>query len=102
MDRVIIFVAQYLIIAVPLVLLQVLWTLSPKDRARFAVLAIFSLALAYIFAKIGTHLIDSPRPFEIGNFTPLVPHGIENGFPSMHTLFAVTSTFDPSGDTCTL
>lgn len=26
----------------------------------------------------------------VGQFDPLIPHGIENGFPSLHTLFAAT------------
>ncbi len=91
MNALIIFVAQYLIILVPIVLLQLLWTLPQKERVRFVALSVFSLALAYIFAKIGSHLYDNPRPFMVGAFDPLVPHGIENGFPSMHTLFAATT-----------
>ncbi len=90
MDPVIVIAARYLIILLPLFLLHLLWTMHAKDRIRFAVLIIFSLALAYIFAKIGTHLYDNPRPFVVGSFDPLIPHGIENGFPSMHTVFAAT------------
>ncbi len=90
MDSVIVFTARYLIILLPLFLLHMLWTMHPKDRIRFATLIIFSLALAYIFAKIGNHIYDNPRPFVVGSFDPLVPHGVDNGFPSMHTLFAAT------------
>ena len=53
-------------------------------------LSLFSLALAFSLAKAGTHLYDNPRPFMVGQFEPLVPHGVENGFPSLHTLFAAT------------
>ncbi len=90
MDALIVFAAQYLIILVPLALLQVIWMLPEKERIHFVSLSIFSLLLAYIFAKIGTHLYDNPRPFIVGAFDPLIPHGIENGFPSMHTLVATT------------
>ncbi len=90
MDLLVIFTARYLIILLPLVLLQILWTLPQKERVRFATLIIFSVALAYMFAKIGSHFYDNPRPFVVGSFDPLVPHGVDNGFPSMHTLFATT------------
>lgn len=90
MEAAIVFTARYVIILLPLFLLHMLWTMHPKERVRFAVLIIFSLALAYMFAKIGTHLYDNPRPFVVGSFDPLIPHGVENGFPSMHTVFAAT------------
>lgn len=91
MDSVIIFTARYLIILVPLILLHILWTLPPKERVRFVALTIFSLMLAFALAKIGTYLFNNPRPFVVGNFDPLIPHGIENGFPSLHTLVAATT-----------
>lgn len=90
MDAVIIFTARYLIILLPLVLLQILWMLPRKEKYRFIALTILSLLLAYALAKMGTHFYENPRPFEVGNFEPLVPHGIENGFPSLHTTFAAT------------
>lgn len=90
MDPLIIFVARYLIIALPIALLQQIWMLPSKEKFRFVALTLISLALAYSLAKAGTHLYDNPRPFVVGAFEPLIPHGIENGFPSLHTLFAAT------------
>lgn len=90
MDMVIVFVAQYLILLPPLVLLQVLWTLPAKEKFRFVALVLLSLFIAYVAAKIGTGLYENPRPFVVGQFNPLIPHGIENGFPSMHVLFATS------------
>lgn len=88
MDALIIFGAKYLIILPALVTLWVLWMVPQKDRVRFTILAILSLPLAYVVAKIGNHLYLNERPFVVGNFTPLVPHGADNGFPSDHTLLA--------------
>ncbi len=85
--------ARYLIIVSPLLLLQVIWILSPRDRARFVIQAILTLLLAYVIAKIGSHFYSNPRPFVIGDFEPLVPPGVENGFPSMHTLVASAIAF---------
>jgi undecaprenyl-diphosphatase len=34
-----------------------------------------------------------PRPFVQGNFTPLLPHAADNGFPSDHTLLAAAIAF---------
>lgn len=90
MDAFVVFVARYLIILSPLILLHVIWMLPQKERVRFVFLTIFSLGLAYLFAKAGSQLYDNPRPFMIGEFEPLIPHGVENGFPSIHTLFATT------------
>jgi undecaprenyl-diphosphatase len=93
MDALIVFTARYLIILIPLALLQVIWILPHKERVRFVLLSIFSFFLAYLFAKVGSALYDNPRPFVVGEFIPLVPHGVENGFPSLHTLFASTAAF---------
>lgn len=90
MEYLIVFTARYLIILSAVALLQQIWTLPAKDKFRFVALTLLSLALAFSVAKAGTHLYDNPRPFMVGNFEPLIPHGVENGFPSLHTLFAAT------------
>lgn len=90
MDGFVVFAARYLIIIPPLVLLHLIWTRPERERVPFVALTVFSLLLAFIFAKVGTTLYDNPRPFMVGDFVPLIPHGIENGFPSMHALFAAT------------
>ncbi len=87
-DTLIIFGANYLIwvcVAVAFIAL----TLLPKDnRARVLVLIAISLPLAYLVAKFASALYYNPRPFVTGEFTPLVYHAPDNGFPSDHTLLA--------------
>ena len=88
MDLLIIFGAKYLIIISVLVTMSVVWIVPQKDRVRFTILLVLSLPIAYILAKIGGHFYMNDRPFVVGNFTPLVEHGADNGFPSDHTLLA--------------
>ncbi len=88
MDLIIIFGAKQLIILSALVTLSVLWILPSRDRVRFTILLIIALPLAYVLAKIAGHLYFNPRPFVVGNFEPLVQHGVDNGFPSDHTLLS--------------
>ncbi len=90
MDGLIVFLARYVVILLPIALLQQIWILPTKEKYRFVALTVLSLVIAFVLAKIGTRLYDNPRPFMVGQFEPLIPHGVENGFPSLHTLFAAT------------
>ncbi|MDE2232622.1 MAG: phosphatase PAP2 family protein [Patescibacteria group bacterium] len=51
-----------------------------------AILAIASAVLAYIVAKLCGMVYYDPRPFVVDNFTPLIAHAADNGFPSDHAL----------------
>jgi undecaprenyl-diphosphatase len=93
MDTLIFFLARYLIVVPPLTLLQHVWMLQKNERVRFVIHILLSFLIAYIGAKTAGAVFDNPRPFVVGNFEPLVPHGVENGFPSMHTLVAATIAF---------
>jgi|SRR3989344_760301 len=86
METIIIFSAKYLYLAV--VAIAAGYTLlQPREKQKQIVLfAIISLPLAYIMAKIGSAFYYDPRPFVVGQFTPLIPHSADNGFPSDHTL----------------
>lgn len=64
------------------------WKLDKKKE--IIRLGIFSLPLAFIVAKILSIIYYNPRPFVVGNFTPLVNHVADNGFPSDHLLLAGT------------
>jgi undecaprenyl-diphosphatase len=88
MDPLIIFGAKYLIVASVLITLTLVGVVPHKERVRFVMLLIISLPIAYILAKIAGHIYWNDRPFVVGNFTPLVEHGVDNGFPSDHTLLA--------------
>jgi undecaprenyl-diphosphatase len=61
------------------------------DREKKKKLIIFSLiafALSFLMAVAGRQIYDNPRPFVVEEFTPLIPHSPDNGFPSDHTLLA--------------
>ncbi|MDO8566493.1 MAG: phosphatase PAP2 family protein [Candidatus Moranbacteria bacterium] len=86
MDSFIIFGAQYLYLVIVIAaLVYICW--QPKELCwKIALCAIIALPLTYIAAKIVSNFYFDPRPFVIGQFTPLLPHAADNGFPSDHTL----------------
>ncbi len=87
-DALIIFGANYLI-WVCVAVAAVAVALLPKDRrVRALALIAISLPLTYLVAKFASALYYNPRPFVTGEFTPLVYHAPDNGFPSDHTLLA--------------
>jgi undecaprenyl-diphosphatase len=88
MDLLIIFAARDLYIVI--VAVAILYFLfQPKElRWKIVLCALVALPLIYIIAKIGSFFYYDPRPFAVGQFTPLIPHNADNGFPSDHTLFA--------------
>lgn len=88
MDPLIIFGAKYLVVISALITLTLIGVIPHRERVRFVILLIISLPIAYVLAKIGGHIYWNDRPFVVGNFTPLVEHGVDNGFPSDHTLLA--------------
>jgi len=95
MDALIIFGAKYLwtigiFVAVIFFILE-----SLQKKARLALFGVFVLPLAYMAAKIAGHFFYNPRPFVVGQFSPLIPHAADNGFPSDHVLLlaAVASLF---------
>ncbi|MBX4195554.1 phosphatase PAP2 family protein [Candidatus Parcubacteria bacterium] len=47
---------------------------------------IFLFPISLIIAKVANHIINNPRPFVVENFTPLISHAADNGFPSDHVL----------------
>src|SRR5258707_218779 len=90
MDTFFIFCAKYLFV-LPIIVLIVYVFIKPWAAKKRAVyFAAPSLALAYILAKVAGMLYYDPRPFVVDNFTPLVAHAADNGFPSDHTLLVAT------------
>ena len=84
------FAAQYLFLSIPLAILFV-WQQLPKEHRRgYAVQVIATGILAVILAKLSKHFIDSPRPFVVGHFTPIIHATADNGFPSDHTMLSAT------------
>ncbi|MBI2064401.1 MAG: phosphatase PAP2 family protein [Candidatus Yanofskybacteria bacterium] len=83
---VIIFGAKYLLWV--LIGLVLVWFLRlPKEKQkRFILFGITALPLIYAAAKLIGLFYYNSRPFVVGDFTPLIPHEPDNGFPSDHTL----------------
>lgn len=74
------------LIFVAIVIFAIYFLRQPRAvQKRIALLAVISLPLSYIVAKVAGKLYYDPRPF-VGHFVPLIPHAADNGFPSDHTL----------------
>lgn len=89
--------AEYLIYALPVILIIVWFVLKDKKPA---LRALFSVILAWpILSLIIGKLVDRPRPFEVGQIRELVFHRPSYAFPSDHAaaLFAVAFSFWFSG-----
>ncbi|MBM2818165.1 MAG: phosphatase family protein [Parcubacteria group bacterium] len=97
MNTLIIFGSKYLyLVAIATAVLYFL-TQPRKVKKKIIILGLVSLPLIYIAAKLAGLLHYNPRPFAAGNFTPLIPHADDNGFPSDHTLMlaAIASIIYP-------
>lgn len=90
MDSVITFCAKYLLFAVVLVTAYTWY--RTKKRREFVIAIIFAAILALALVKLAGSLYFHPRPFVIEHIKPLIPHGADNGFPSEHTVAAISLT----------
>lgn len=86
MDNVFIFGAKYLFLFVPLIALVFFLRQSRSNQKEMVIFSAISVALICLLAVLASHLYFNPRPFVVGNFTPLIPHSADNGFPSDHVL----------------
>jgi undecaprenyl-diphosphatase len=87
MDTLFIFGAKYLFALSLLLGAWWFYRLTNEKRKHALIFGIFTLPLAFVLAKIASHFYMNPRPFVVDNFTPLISHAPDNGFPSDHTLF---------------
>ncbi len=86
MDFIIIFIAQYLYLAV-IVITAIFFLTRPRIvQKSMIVCGLITAPLSYVLAMIAGALYYDPRPFVIGHFTPLFFHIADNGFPSDHVL----------------
>lgn len=90
MDSIIIFCAKYLIFFIFLIAAYTFY--KTRHRREFVLTVILAIVIALIMAKIAGSLYFHPRPFVIEHIKPLIPHGSDNGFPSEHTIAAMTLT----------
>lgn len=93
MNTLIIFIAKYLVF-VSAAVAVVYFAKQPRQKQKeILIFAVILLPLSYVFAKLVSHFYFDPRPFVEGNFTPLLPHAPDNGFPSDHTLLGAAIAF---------
>jgi len=90
MDTFIIFLAGYLHIVIVLLAFFLFLRVSISYKARLIVIMAIAAPLAVVVGKIASALYITVRPFVALNLTPLVAHAADNGFPSEHTLYAMT------------
>jgi undecaprenyl-diphosphatase len=86
MHEIIIVVAKYFLVLSLLGTAYIVYKIPGRERLRFVLLIIIGGIISLALAKIASHFIHDPRPFVQGNFTPLIVHAPDNGFPSDHTL----------------
>ncbi len=91
MNQVIVFTASYLFITLPL-----LWVVSLvllKDDKKLLtqgfLAAVLATPTAFALVWVASRITYSSRPFVVNNFTPMIPHAANNGFPSDHTTFCM-------------
>lgn len=83
-----VFGAKYAI-ALSFMLASVYFFKAPRDiQKHIIIFTAIALPLIYLTALLAGHLYYNPRPFVAENFTPLIPHAADNGFPSDHMLLA--------------
>ena len=87
-DFLIVFCAKYLLFIMAIAL-AAYWLRSPRiNRLEFAAAAAAALALAYAFARLAGLFFSHEQPFAALGFEPLVPHEVDNSFPSDHAALA--------------
>jgi undecaprenyl-diphosphatase len=88
MDTLIVFCAKYLLFVMAIALAGY-WALSPRaNRAELALSAIAALALAYGLARLAGLFFSHAQPFSVYGYEPLIPHAVDNSFPSDHSAAA--------------
>jgi undecaprenyl-diphosphatase len=83
----IIFGAKYLVAAVAGAAVAVI-VADKEQRVRIGYIALIALPLGYTLARLAGLLYGHIQPFALEGFEPLIPHNIDNSFPSDHTLIA--------------
>ncbi len=83
----IIFGAQYLIFIIALIAAVHIF-LNKERRIKLGILTLLALAIGYALARLAGLLYLHHQPFAVEGFEPLVPHAVDNAFPSDHTLIS--------------
>jgi undecaprenyl-diphosphatase len=92
MTSLIVFIGKYFIFIIGLVALGVTIISESTVRNKLVILTILSLLIAFGMASLAGFLYYDPRPFVVEHTTPLINHIADNGFPSDHTLYAMSAS----------
>jgi undecaprenyl-diphosphatase len=87
-ESAIIFGAKYLVAAPAAAVAYCLVRAKPEERWRLGLLVAAALPLGYVLARVAGLFWSHPQPFVGWEGEPLIPHEIDNAFPSDHTLLA--------------
>lgn len=88
MDALYIFGAEYMIGAVVMGFLWFAFFLPRQQQLRLGVMTLIALPLAWVLARVAGLFFYHEQPFAAQGFEPLVPHEVDNSFPSDHTAMA--------------
>jgi undecaprenyl-diphosphatase len=87
-DFLIIVFAKYLIYVMALAL-AAYWLLTPRSsKVELALVTLAALPLAFALARIAGLFYSHNQPFATLHFAPLIPHAVDNAFPSDHSALA--------------
>ena len=92
-----IFNAKYLYLLAGGIALFWFLKLPREKKNEVVIFSAITLPIMFVVLQIVASLYFDPRPFVVGNFTPLVLHNPDNGFPSDHVLLvsAIASIIFP-------
>ncbi len=93
MNILIIFSAKYLVFVAAAIAIFYFLKQPRKTQKEILIFVLILFPVSYLTAKIISHFYFDPRPFVAQNFTPLLPHAADNGFPSDHTLLGAAIAF---------
>ena len=90
-DTLIVALAQYLPVLVPVAAAVVWFTLPTSAKLSLGFQAVVALVVVAGLIQLAAALHTDPRPFVVDpSVAPLFPHPADNGFPSDHTALAST------------
>lgn len=87
MTPLIIFGAKYLV-ALVMLCGAVTLTFAGEQRRRLTYIIAIALPLCYVLARLAGLFYAHNQPFAVGGFEPLIPHAVDNSFPSDHVALA--------------
>ena len=85
MTELIVFGAKYLVAAIMLCGAITL-AFAGERRRRLTYMLAIALPLGYALARLAGLFFAHNQPFAMDGFEPLIPHAIDNSFPSDHVL----------------